>query len=324
MYYISGPFYGKYNLVAPSGYCNWREQTCDYNYNIITIIYIDIYGNLYIGRVSDKVSNPRRDSTMNLDTGNINITYKEFFELIYKNPFLDGPVLKEKLLTDCTYNQIYSGKIYGDNKIYVYAPFANSSQYKSNALKINLSQDEINNKKLEVFNEIKKDISNDIFNTCKLIKKISCDINLKNNSFDRNRDKTIDQSNRHQQEITQMTRELNNFISKYNIPFKSFSDTSDTDECLIKNINHFLKLYVGEIKYEFFENDSNINIINYINNSIKINKLDKELLEKQEKQKIENERLIKIKEKEELEKIRKKQEELLKQQKLNNAIQSII
>ena len=38
MYYISGPFYGKYNLVAPSGYCNWREQTCDYNYNIITII----------------------------------------------------------------------------------------------------------------------------------------------------------------------------------------------------------------------------------------------------------------------------------------------
>ena len=139
MVYTSGPFSQEYDVVCPPGYCNWIPRTSNYDYNLITIIYIDIYGNLYIGRVADKLS-PRRQATLHLSRGDTTITYNEFFEYIYINPFLDGPVLKEKL--------------------FMY----NSSQYKSAPLKIKLSQEEINNKQLEIFNEIKKDVSNDIFN----------------------------------------------------------------------------------------------------------------------------------------------------------------
>jgi hypothetical protein len=296
-----------------------------YTFNIITSIFIDIYGNLYIGRIYDK--NGNQDTNGLFET--LKPTYKEFSQELFMKPFQLGPVSITKLK--------YTHKIF-----YSKIPFDklfSEGLYQINKKEIKLSPEEINNIKLKIFYEIKKEISKDIFDTSKMIEQIKPIVKYKIFCYKKNCTDDYDYKKYFDKdwkvftyfdEIRRKTFELNHYINKYNIPFESFLHKSD--EYLIKVINNFLKKYVGEIKYEFFEN-KNININYYINNCVKINKLDKglyyneldkELLEKQEKQKIENENLIKLKNEKKLEENRKKQEEILKQQKLNNAIKSII
>ena len=105
--------------------------------------------------------------------------------------------------------------------------------------------------------------------------------------------------------------------------WRNKDDENQLDNYIIENIIIFSKKYIGEIKYELFEKDHIIDIINYINNCIKINKTDKEekeLLIKKENERLEKERLLNIEKEKEL---KAKNEEVLKQQKLNNAISSL-
>jgi len=175
----------------------------------------------------------------------------------------------------------------------------------------NLTTNELNNlissEKLEIFNNIKRNISTDIFNTTKKIKELNQELRIRLAEEDFNK----------------KNRELRELTNKYKLPFEKFYEIHSTDNSIASEISDFLKSYVGEIKYELFENNpfiSQINIVNYINKCIQ-KKLDKENLEKQ---KIENERLTILKKEQELKENKKKQEELLRQQKLNNTIQSFI
>jgi hypothetical protein len=336
MSYTSGPYDSRYMLKkinsneyasenydeAIEDFLKWNLDILNdievkgfYTFNIITSIFIDIYGNLYIGRIYDK--NGNQDANGLFETPKP--TYKEFSQELFMKPFQVGPVSITKLKYT---HQIFYSKIPFD-KLF------SEGLYQINKKDIKLSPEEINNIKLKIFYEIKKEISKDIFDTSKMIKQIKPIVKFRNSRYKEYFVKDWKVFT-YFDEIRKETFKLNHYINKYNIPFESFSNESD--EYLIKDINDFLKKYVGEIKYEFFEN-KNININYYINNCVKINKLDKrlyyneidkELLEKKEKQKIENERLIKLKNKKKLEENRKKQEELLKEKKLNNAIQSII
>lgn len=288
--YILGPFKTTYN---------WRNESnrpTELYYNIITVIFIDIYGNYYTGTMKDK-----------------------------NNPFTN--------IIDYIDNENY--KPYGFN----FQEIFNKSNIKS---EIQLSINDIYNKKIEKFNEIKSEISKYIFDKTKEMLKLYLFLNY-NYKYEGGRKILIGKEEKEQIKhkllfskdenklfftILNDRKIINNYDS-YTLTDSSAywiyidDEHNQFDNYIIENIKIFSKKYIGEIKYELFEKDPIIDIINYINNCIKINKTDKEekeLLIQKENERLEKERLLKIEKEKEL---KAKNEEILKQQKLNNAIGSL-
>lgn len=270
--YIFGPFKTTYN---------WRNESnrpTELYYNIITVIFIDIYGNYYTGTINDR-----------------------------NNPFTN--------IIDYFDEENY--KPYG----FKFQEIFNKSNVKS---EIQLSINDIYNKKIEKFNEIKSEISKHIFDKTKELFKLF---------FSKVKDKLLFSKDENKLFFTILhDRKIVNDYDSYTLTddyinsptyWRNKNDENQLDNYIIENIKIFSKKYIGEIKYELFEKDHIIDIINYINNCIKINKTDKEekeLLIKKENERLEKERLLNIEKEKEL---KAKNEEMLKQQKLNNAISSL-
>jgi hypothetical protein len=292
--YIFGPFKTTYNWRNES---NRPTELC---YNIITVIFIDIYGNYYTGTINDR-----------------------------NNPFTN--------IID--YYDEENCKPYG----FKFQEIFNKLNVKS---EIQLSINDIYNKKIEKFNEIKSKISKHIFDKTKEMLKLYLCLNYEYKYID-GRKVYI-----YREEAEQIKHKLlfskdenklfftilndrkiindydsytltDDYINSPNYWRNKDAEHNQLDNYIIENIKIFSKKYIGEIKYELFEKDHIIDIINYINNCIKINKTDKEkkeLLIKKENERLEKERLLKIEKEKEL---KAKNEEMLKQQKLNNAISSL-
>lgn len=275
--YITGPFIDYYDSPTGPGF-SYESQRIEFDYDIIHFDYIDVFGNVYSGKANDRL-NPHRIRNSN---GNISghfpyITQNEFNTAIYIEPF--------------------KNKIFSDNRM--------KSPNELSTL--------ITNKKIEIFNNIKKDISTDIFNTTEKIIKI--ENSIKTSEYNLKDYRVGNNYSIIQESINKNNRELTKLTNKYKLPLSKLR--------YIEDIKNFLKSYVGEIKYEFFENDtfiSSINIITYINKCIH-DKQEKERLENEkialEKKKIENERLAILQKK-------KEQKELLKKEKYNTMIQSLL